>query len=153
MNPDCLNERDLILLHYGEAPDGTTAGAAAAHLAACPACRTRRDRLADDLSRIPASSDPDPAVATRIAIRVSERLQRRYRWMPATGVAVASAIALVLAAVIWLPGNQLPATTGQPVASIHIPPPGPQAPASDLELLEQLDFLEELETLQAIEGV
>jgi len=155
MKPDCLNERDLILLHYGETPDGTTAAAAATHLAACPACRARRERLAADLARMPAPADPDPVVATRIAVRVNERLNRRYRWMPAAGAAVAGAIALATAVIIWLPtpGSQQPLTGGPPLAGIHAPAPGSQPPAPDLDLLEQLDFLQELETLQAIEGV
>jgi len=153
MKPDCLNERDLILLHYGETPDGTTAAAATSHLAACPACRARRERLAADLARMPAPADPDPVVATRITARVHERLNRRHRWLPLAGAGIAGAIALVLAAVIWLPGNQPPATGNQPLASLQSRTPSPQPPAPDLDLLEQLDFLQELETLQAIEGV
>jgi len=153
MKPDCLNERDLILLHYGDPPDGTTSDAAAAHLADCNVCRARRERLAADLARMPAPTDPDPLVATRIAARVHERLNRRHRWLPLAGAGVAGAIALVLAAVIWLPGNPPPATGHQPLASLQSRTPSSQPPAPDLDLLEQLDFLQELETLQAIEGV
>ena len=159
MNPNCLNERDLILLHYGESPEQTTPAAAAAHLAACPACQARSVRLAADLARIPAATDPDPAVATRIAARVTERLNRRHRWLPAAGAAVAGAIALTLAVVVWLPSHQSPATNSQsPVASIEQPFVGPPRPVIrqatlDLDLLDQLDLLEELDTLQAIEGV
>jgi anti-sigma factor RsiW len=159
MNPNCLNERDLILLHYGESPEQTTPAAAAAHLAACPACQARRARLADDLARIPAATDPDPAVANRIAARVTERLNRRHRWLPAAGAAVAGAIALTLAVVVWLPSHQSPATNSQsPVASSEQPFVGPPQPVIrqatlDLDLLDQLDLLEELETLQDIEGV
>jgi len=159
MNPTCLNERDLILLHYGETPEQTTPAAAAAHLAACPACQARRARLAADLARIPAATDPDPAVATRIAARVTERLNRRHRWLPAAGAAVAGAIALTLAVVVWLPSHQSPVTTRQPpVASSEQPFVGPPQPVIrqatlDLDLLDQLDLLEELDTLQAIEGV
>jgi len=159
MNPNCLNERDLILLHYGEIPEQTTPAAAAAHLAACPACQARSVRLAADLARIPAATDPDPAVATRIAARVTERLNRRHRWLPAAGAAVAGAIALTLAVVVWLPSHQSPAITRQPpVASSEQPFVGPPQPVIrqatlDLDLLDQLDLLEELETLQAIEGV
>ena len=159
MNPTCLNERDLILLHYGETPEQTTPAAAAAHLAACPTCQARRARLAADLARIPAATDPDPAVATRIAARVTERLNRRHRWLPAAGAAVAGAIALTLAVVVWLPSHQSPVTTSQPpVASSEQPFVGPPQPVIrqatlDLDLLDQLDLLEELETLRAIEGV
>ena len=172
MNPTCLNERDLILLHYGETPEQTTPAAAAAHLAACPACQARRARLAADLARIPAATDPDPAVATRIAARVTERLNRRHRWLPAAGAAVAGAIALTLAVVVWLPSNQHPATGNQPLTSLQSPVASPQSSLAsseqpfvgppqpvirqatlDLDLLDQLDLLEELETLRAIEGV
>jgi len=159
MNTDCLHERDLILLHYGEAPEWTTPAAAAAHLATCPTCRARRERLANDLARIPAMADPDPAVATRIAARVGERLQRRSRWLPATGAAVAGAVALAMAVVVWLPGNQPPLTNhAQPIANLEQPFVGPMQPiirqaTLDLDLLDKLDLLEELETLRAIEGV
>jgi hypothetical protein len=154
MNSNCLNERDLILLHYGESPEQTTPAAATAHLAACPACQVRRARLAADLARIPAATDPDPAVATRIATRVTERLNRRHRWLPAAGAAVAGTIALTMAAIVWIPDNQPPATSNQPpVVNLRSPVPSPQQPILDLDLLDQLDLLEELETLQDIEGV
>ena len=159
MNPNCLHESDLTLLHYGEAPEKTTPAAAAAHLAACPDCQARRTRLAADLARVPAPAEPDPAVATRIAARVTERLNRRHRWLPAAGAAVAGAIALTLAVVVWLPSHQSPATNSQsPVASSEQPFVGPPQPLNrqatlDLDLLDQLDLLEELETLRAIEGV
>ena len=166
MKPDCLNEHDLILLHYHETPDGTTPEAAAAHLAACAACRTRRERLAADLARIPAVAGPDPVVATRIAARVNERLHEKRHWLPVAGTAVAGALALTLAVFVWLPGNQQPATDKQHLVASNQQPAvsneqqfvGPPQPvirqaALDLDLLEQLDLLEELETLQAIEGV
>jgi len=154
MNPNCLLESDLTLLHYGEAPEQTTPAAAAAHLAACPDCQARRTRLAADLARIPLAADPDPAVATRIAARVTERLNRKPRWLPAAGAAVASAIALAMAVIVWLPDNRQPATSHQPpVVNLQSPVPSPQQPALDLDLLDQLDLLEELETLRAIEGV
>lgn len=166
MKPDCLTERDLILLHYGEAPDRTSPVAAAAHLAACPACRTRREQLAADLARVQAVADPDPAVATRLAARVNERLQEKRPWLPVAGAAVAGALALTIAVFVGLPGSQQPASHGQPlVTSVQQPAAGieqqfvgPPRPAIrqatlDLDLLDQLDLLEELETLQAIEGV
>ena len=172
MNPNCLNERDLILMHYGEAPEQTTPAAAAAHLAACPACQARRARLAADLARIPAAIDPDPVVATRIAARVTERLNRRHRWLPTTGAAVAGTIALALMVMVWMPNNQPPATGNQPLTSLQSPVSSPQSSLAsseelfigtprpitrqatlDLDLLDQLDLLEVLETLQDIEGV
>ncbi|MCM2266097.1 MAG: hypothetical protein NDI73_12995, partial [Desulfuromonadales bacterium] len=103
MKPDCLNERDLTLLHYGEVPDGITPDAASAHLTACAACRARREQLATDLARIPKVPDPDPVVATRIVARVNERLHAKRRWLPTAGAAVAGAIALTLAVVVWMP--------------------------------------------------
>ena len=163
MKPDCLIDRDLILLHYGEAPDGTTPAAAAAHLAACDTCRTRSQQLAADLARIPAPTDPDPAVATRIAARVNERLGRKPHWLPLAGAATASAIALAMAVIVWLPGNQPPATgperpaiAGQPqVASIDQTFVGPPRPVIrqatlDLDLLDKLEMLEELEILEEL---
>lgn len=166
MKPECLNERDLILLHYGETPDGTTPAAAAAHLAACTDCRSHQERLAADLAYIPVVADPDPVVGARVAARVNERLNRKHSWLPVAGAAVAGAMALTMAIVVWMPGNQQPATDNQqlvasnqqPVVSSEQQFVGPPQPvihqaALDLDLLEQLDLLEELETLQAIEGV
>ncbi|TLM64490.1 MAG: hypothetical protein FDZ69_11785 [Deltaproteobacteria bacterium] len=155
MKPDCLSERDLILLHYGEAPDRITPEAAADHLASCDRCRSKRDRLAADLRRIPAMADPDPVVATRIAARVSERLAQRPRRWPLVGAAAAGAVALAMAVAVWLPGAP-PATTVNrpPAAAGEAPFVGPpQPPTLDLELLERLDLLEEFETLRALEGV
>lgn len=150
MNPDCLNERDLILLHYRETPEHPQA---AAHVAACPSCQARAGRLAADLARLPTPAEPDPAVATRIAARVNERLNRPRRWLPAAGAAVAGAIALAVAVVVWVPDRRQPATPNQPLASLQASPASVQSNGLDLGLLEQLDLLEELETLRAIEGV
>jgi predicted anti-sigma-YlaC factor YlaD len=145
MKPDCLNERDLILLHYREAPDRTTAAAAAAHLADCPACRNRAGQLAAELARVPPPAAPDPLAATRVAARVNERLDRKRRWLPLAGAAATAAIALMV--VVWSPSDQPPLPgSQQPVAGL-------KSPAPELELLEQLDLLEELDTLRAIEGV
>jgi hypothetical protein len=159
MNPDCLNERNLILLHYGESPDGITVEAATAHLTNCAACRSRRDQLAADLLRIPTAGEPDPAVITRMAARVSERLDRKRRWMPLTGGATAGVIALAVAIIVWTPTGQLPAPNPPPrVVTSESPFVGPLQPVIreatlDLDFLEQLDLLEELETLRALEGV
>ncbi len=149
MNSDCLNDRDLILLHYGETPDRA---AAATHLAGCPGCRDRAGQLAAALSRIPAPAEPDPHAATRVAARVNERLVRRHRWLPMAGITAAAALGL--AVVLWIPLDQ-PLTPGSqpPVASIETPSVGQPPPAPELDLLEQLELLEELETLRAIEGV
>lgn len=162
MKPDCLSDRDLLLLHYGERPDGASPAAAAAHLADCAACRAHGAKLAADLARIPAPADPDPAVATRIAARVDERLRTRHRGLPWAGAVAAGAVALAMAVVVWLPaGRQLPADSpqmaGNGPSAIEQPFVGPPRPllqaTLDLELLDKLDLLEELETLRAIEGV
>lgn len=159
MKTDCLNERNLILLHYGEPLEGTTPQAAAAHLTLCAACRTRQLRLASDLARIPAVEAPDPAVTTRLVARVGERLAGRQRRLPILGAMGAGAVALALALAVWIPDNQLsPTTPQQQVTAAELPFVGPPRPvvheaALDLDLLEQLDLLEELETLRDIEGV
>jgi len=150
MNPDCLTERDLILQHYGEAaahPD------AAAHLAACAGCRTRADRLAADLARIPAHADPDPAVATRIAARVGERLQQRRgrRTIPLLGGMAAALLAVVVTYTTWStqPAVELlnrPAV--QPMATLDLDEAVP-----DIEFLEDLELISNLELLKKIEGV
>ena len=153
MKPDCLNERDLILLHYGEAPDRTTPEAAAAHLAACDACRRRCAQLAAELARIPAAIDPDPAVAIRIAARVNERLNRRpaRHWLPALGGAAAAASALVLALALWSPQTGIENT--QPPAPVSIAALNPEEDMPDIDFLEDLELIEELELLRQLEGV
>lgn len=148
MNTNCLSERDLVLMHYGEAPDGVTPAVAAAHLSTCATCQTRMESLAADLTRIPAIADPQPSATSRVAARVTARLSRKRRFLPIAGAATAGAIALAMAIVVWMPNfQQQPATGSQQLATTS------QRPVLDLELLEQLDLLEELETLQAIEGV
>lgn len=153
MKPDCLNERDLILLHYGEPPEGLTSSAATAHLASCPGCRERRDRLMADLARIPAIPDPDPVVATRIAARVNERLQGgpARRWLPLMGGAAVAAAALVITFTALSPQKDIE-STAPPVApamvAIDIEEEMP-----DIEFLEELELIEELEFLRQIEGV
>lgn len=166
MNRDCLNEQDLILLHYGELPEGVAPAEATAHLAACASCRTRREQLAADLARIPALADPDPMVATRIAARVNERLRQKRRWLPMAGAVTAGAVTLAMAVLIWSPDNRQADIANQPLLTssqqpansteqLFIGPPRPELRQAtlDLDLLEQLDLLEELETLRDIEGV
>lgn len=153
MKPDCLSERDLILLHYGESPDGATVSAATAHLAGCPGCRDRQQRLAADLARIPALADPDPAVATRIAARVNEQLDRRpaRRWLPILGGAAVAAAALVLTLVAQAPRpgmEQAAQPTAAPVVTLAL-----EEELPDLDFLEELELIEELELLRQIEGV
>jgi hypothetical protein len=151
MNRDCLSERDLILLHYGEPPERTTPAAASVHLAACPDCRGRQERLAADLGRIPGI-DPDPAAATRIAARVTERLHhRRRRWLPVAGAAVAATAALVITLTLRSPqtGSEqiaLPATPSLTTLILEEEMP-------DLDFLENLELIEDIELLQQIEGV
>ena len=146
MNTNCLSERDLVLMHYGETPDGVTPAAAAAHLSDCSNCQARMESLAADLTRIPAIADPHPSATSRVAARVTSRLSRKRRWLPIAGAATAGAIALAMAVVVWIPKQQ-PATSSPQLVTSS------QQPALDLDLLEQLDLLEELETLQDIEGV
>lgn len=153
MKPDCLHERDLILLHYGEDPEGTALSAATAHLAGCPGCRDRQQRLAADLAGIPAIPDPDPTAAARIIARVSERLARRRqrRWLPVLGGAAVAAAALVLTFVVQPPRQgmeQAAQPTAAPIVTLALEEEMP-----DLEFLEELELIEELELLRQIEGV
>src|SRR5512139_3994768 len=125
MNRNCLSERDLILLHYGETPEQISAAAASAHLVVCPDCQARRARLAADLSRIPPLAEPEPAATTRVAARVSERLIRRAtrRWLPALGAATVATAALVITFAVRSPQNDVvqvgPATT-QSIVSLNL---------------------------------
>jgi anti-sigma factor RsiW len=153
MKPECLNERDLILLHYGETPDETTPQAAVAHLATCAACQARSARLAADLARLPAAADPDPVVATRIAARVNERLNRRRtrRWLPALGGATMATLALIIALAVWSPQTGIEQVPSAPVSSVAALSPEEDLP--DIDFLEDLELLKELDLLRQIEGV
>ncbi|NJC88984.1 MAG: hypothetical protein FIB02_10735 [Desulfuromonas sp.] len=153
MKPDCLNERDLILLHYGECPDGATPAAAADHLAACAACRARQEQLALELARIPAAVDPEPAVATRIAARVNERLGRRsaLRWLPVLGGAAVAAAALIITFAVRSPQPEL--VQIQPPTTANSTAMNLEEDLPDIDFLEDLDVIEALELLRQIEGV
>ena len=150
MNPDCLNERDLILLHYRETPEPPQA---AAHLAACPACQARALWLAADLARIPTPAEPDPAVATRLAARVNERLQQRggRRGGVILGGMAAALLALVVTFATWSsqPGLEVISQPGpQPLAVLDLDEALP-----DIDFLEELELISNLELLKKIEGV
>lgn len=153
MNPDCLHDRDLTLLHYGEAPDRTTPAAAAAHLAACPACQARRARLAADLARIPAPAEPHPVVTTRIVTRVNERLVARHSrlGLPVAGGAAVAVLALVVtfATWPWRAGVEIPGQPEAPTASVLTL----DEDMPEIDFLEELELIRDLEFLRQIEGV
>ena len=153
MNRDCLSERDLILLHYAETPEQTSAATAAAHLLVCPDCQARKARLAADLSRILPLAEPEPAATTRVAARVGERLSRRAarRWLPALGAAAAATAALVITFAVRSPQNnvvQVGPATPPSIVSMNL-----EEELPDADFLENLELIEELELLQQIEGV
>lgn len=153
MNPDCLHDRDLTLLHYGEAPDRTTPAAAADHLATCPACQARRARLAADLARIPAPAEPDPVVTTRIVARVNEQLGARHGRLrlPVAGGAAVAVLALVVtfATWPWRAGVEMPGQPQTPTAAVL----DLEEAMPDIDFLEELELISDLELLRQIEGV
>jgi hypothetical protein len=147
--PICLTEQDLTLLHYGETPQSLDRSRASQHLAGCPACRDRLQRLAHDLEFLPVN-EPDfgPHSASRMASRVIDRLPRRRRLLPVMAGAF-SAVVIVFAANFWT-------TRPEPVlhnASIKQSPMIEQVALPDVDLLENLDLLKELDTLSDIVGV
>ncbi len=79
-----LAEDDLVLLHYGESKDRTEA---ARHLAACAACRERRDRLGAVLAAVDSVQAPhrDDLFAARVWRRLEPHLTGAAAARPPTG--------------------------------------------------------------------
>jgi hypothetical protein len=93
-----LHEDDLTLHYYRE--DG---GAAAAHLADCPACAAAYAALAADLDALRPPDEPErgDGFGADMWTRVEPRLPRRsaFRWTPwAGGLAIAASLVLAF----WL---------------------------------------------------
>lgn len=155
MSTPCLNERDLILLHYGEPPETLSATAAAAHLHDCAACRQRHAALAGELARLPAAAPLDPVAALRVTGRVRARLHRSpaRRWLPVLGGTVAAAAALVITLVTLPHEDRAPVSDPQLVSSLHGPEEEMDDEMPDLDFLEEYELLEELDFLQQLEGV
>ena len=147
---NCLSSQDLVLHYYGELPANC---GQVLHLADCPHCAERFAALGRDLSGLPSlACEPDFAAGTRMAARISERLQgRRHRWLPVMGAATVAALALVATLISWSPRSS-------PVQTVQLMTP-PQAQLSpnddlpDIDFLDNLDLLQNLDVLSQIEGV
>lgn len=153
MSTPCLNERDLLLLHYGEPPESISATAAAAHLHDCAACRQRHAALAGELARLPAAAPLDPVAALRVTAKVRSRLRRSpsRRWLPVLGGTAAAAAALAIT-LVALPPRDTARPAAQPAISLtHSTVEEDEMP--DLDFLEEYELLEELEFLEQLEGV
>ena len=110
--------------------DGALPAAAAAevesHLAACPLCKQREQRLRQLLAHaaaLPRAVAPERDLWPAIARRVERERAWSWRlggWSP-VGLAAAATVAIGLAAVFW--GGQAPAR----VRTVEIPTPTPEA--------------------------
>lgn len=149
-NTDCLSEQDLTLHYYKELPPDA---AELAHLSGCQDCLRRYDALHKDLGALPVlTGEADSAAGTRMAARVSERLnQRRTRWLPILGGSAAAAVALVVTLVIW-PSQPNAPMQAQPVQTASHTM-GLEDDMPDLDFLNDLELLKELDLLRQIEGV
>ena len=146
----CLSNQELVLHYYGELPADSEQ---IRHLSGCPHCAERFASLEADLARLPdLTFEPDHAAGTRMAARLRERLQRRRnRWLPVMGAATAATLALVVATIIWSPGNEPVQTvkvTNQVQAQLNLDDDLP-----DIDFLDDLDLLQNLDVLSQIEGV
>lgn len=153
MNTPCLNERDLILLHYGEAPESMPAADAATHLRDCAGCRKRQAELGADLAHLPQAGPDDPAAGLRVTAKVRGRLRRSppRRWLPVLGGTAAAAAALAIT-LVALPPRETARPAAQPAISLtHSTVEEDEMP--DLDFLEEYELLEELEFLEQLEGV
>ncbi len=146
----CFSDQDLTLYYYGEhdEPD-----ACKKHLDNCPECAGRYAAFSAELAQLPGlDCRIDDHAGTRMAAKVSERLQqpRRRSWLPALGLATAATLALV----ITLTGSpqpdvkQLAPVQTEAFATLDIAEDMP-----DIEFLEDLELLKELEILAQLEGV
>lgn len=149
-NTDCLSEQDLTLHYYGEVP---AEAPELEHLEGCLRCQERFTALHNDLRGLPVMAfAPDSSAGTRMAARVSERLnQRKTSWLPILGGSTAAAVALVVTLIIW---------PAQPNAPIQAQPVQTASHTMDLEndmpdidFLNDLELLKELDLLRQIEGV
>ena len=148
----CLKDQDLTLLHYGELPSDSNQ---ARHVSNCQKCQKKLTELSSELESLPKIDYIEhPAIATRMAARVTEQLQRpRRRWLPITGTLAVSTCALVATFMVWSPQQEtqqitkLTATT-QTEASISL-----EGEMPDIDFLEDMELLMELELLSQVEGV
>ncbi len=149
-NKNCLSEQDLILHYYGELSANDVQ---AHHLADCLLCREHLSALSRDLANFPELPHRlDAAAGTRMAARVSERLNRRSRnWIPALGASLATAVALLITLSIWSPMSQQKKTVQYPVQPLTVASLNEDMP--DIDFIEDLELLKELELLSQIEGV
>lgn len=149
-NTSCLSEQDLVLHFYGELPD---TGEQVRHLAGCTVCAERFAAVSGDLAALPKLPyEPDHAAGTRMAARVSERLQSRRRgWLPALGTAAAATVALVVTLTLWPADRPQVQTTRLDRPSLAVTSLDEDMP--DIDFLEDLDVLRDLELLRQLEGV
>jgi anti-sigma factor RsiW len=147
----CLSNQDLVLHYYGELAANCEQ---LRHLAGCTRCAERFASLGKDLAQLPnLAYEADHAAGTRMAARISERLQgrRSRRWLPAIGAAAVAALALVATLAIWSPRSSLVQTvhlTQQTQAMLN-----PNDDLPDIDFLEEMDLLQNLDLLSQIEGV
>ena len=146
----CLSDQELVLNYYGEL---TADCEQVRHLAGCPHCEERFAALSRELAQLPSLAyEADLAAGTRMAARVSEKLQgRRSRWLPVMGAAAVATPALVATIAIWSPG-------GSPVQTVHLTQQtqamlNPNDDLPDIDFLEEMDLLQNLDLLSQIEGV
>lgn len=149
MKSGCLNDQELTLHYYGELTENTHHSQ---HLSECLVCTKRLAELRKDLELLPKLDHTGhPAVATRMAARVSENLNRpRRRWIPAISTLTVSACALIATFIMWSPPQDLPQTaqTTLTPAAINLDEDMP-----DIDFLEDMDLLLELDLLSQVEGV
>lgn len=147
----CLTEQELTLLHYGELPADSIQSE---HITTCSRCQEKLAQLSSELRALPQLNYTEhPAVATRMAARVNERLQRpRRRWVPALSALAVSACALVATIMIWNPQQQNMQQRSQ-VTSAQTPLVSIEDEMPAVDFLEEMDLLMELDLLSQVEGV
>jgi hypothetical protein len=99
-------ETDLVLYAYGKIANRERESIEA-HLDACAACRTRQDRLLEDLATAPLDFPPpqfwdDYSREMRQKLEVARQRQSKLRWLPPLSFGGITAMAAVLVLVIAL---------------------------------------------------
>ena len=154
-NKNCLSEEDLTLHYYGEL---SAMSEQMQHLTSCALCKNRLTELSRDLDQLPELiSEPDFAAGTRMAARVSERLNRRRKhWIPALGASAVASFALLITITNWSPQPTLRQTASLQTAQVTTAPVATvvfDEEMPEIDFFEELELLQELDLLYQIEGV
>ena len=154
-------EQEWTLLYYNEL-SAETRTTLQDHLRHCDACRDSYDHLHRTLSALPRLQPPlDAAARERFVARVSRRRTPLWRQHPALGGLLTTALAAVVAVILWPGVNLTPPPSAPSMTVGRAAEQSTAAPRmlaskslaadnlnlSDLDVVEQMDLLQNLDVL------